>query len=185
MSTNLTRRKEIVSSLQDKEYRDLFVAEQINTGLAFQIRTLRDKRGWTQEELGRRTRKAQESISLFENPNYGRFTLTTLKQMASTFDVGLMVRFVPFSELVDWVSNLSHQDLAVPSFEEDTNLETTTIYMSQESLETVESHASVGIFASSFMLTSASAFVWNRVSTEQIVPEKPSTGISPVLKTAA
>ncbi len=119
---NSTRRKQIVSSLKDKEYRDLFVSNEISVGLPFQIRALREKRNWTQGELADKTGKAQGVISQLEDPNYGRFTLATLKRLASAFDVALIVRFVPFSELVGRAVNLDSTDLAVPSFHEDENL---------------------------------------------------------------
>ena len=68
-------------------------------GLAFQLNLMREARGWTQEELARRCDMAQETISRLEDPNYGRYTLKTLKRLAKTFDVGLLVRFVSFGEL--------------------------------------------------------------------------------------
>jgi hypothetical protein len=46
----------------------------------------------------------QHAISRLESQGYGKPTLTTLKRLAAAMDVGLIVRFVPFSELVDWVS---------------------------------------------------------------------------------
>lgn len=110
------RRQQIVESLQDKQYRDDFVAEFINTGVAFQIHETREARGWTQDDLGQRAGIAQERISLYENPDYGKLTLTTLKRLASAFDAALVVRFAPFSELVNWVTGLSARDVAVPSF---------------------------------------------------------------------
>ena len=56
-------------------------------GLAFQLNLMREARGWTQEELARRCDMAQETISRLEDPNYGRYTLKTLKRLAKTFDV--------------------------------------------------------------------------------------------------
>ena len=109
---------QIWESFKDPEYRRLF-ADDVGTGLAFQVRLMREDRGWTQEELGKRAEKKQESISQLENPNYGRYTLATLKKLASAFDVGLAVRFVPFSELVDWTVNLNPQRLAPKSFVEE------------------------------------------------------------------
>jgi transcriptional regulator with XRE-family HTH domain len=124
MSSN--QRTQLVSSLRDVEYRRAFVEEEISTGLAFQIRAMRQARGWSQRELGNRvpdgTPIAQEQVCKFENPDYGRYSLSTLKRLAAAFDVGLVVRFVPFSQLVDWTLRLSPADLAVPSFEHDSNL---------------------------------------------------------------
>ena len=110
------RRGQLVNSLSDKAYRDAFVEANITHDLAFQIRALRDRHGWTQAELGERVGMAQETISLFESGDYGRFTLRSLKRLASAFDVALLVRFGAFSELVDWVDTLSEEKLAPVSF---------------------------------------------------------------------
>jgi len=122
VSTTSARRGQIASSLRDKEYRDFFVTEEIDTGIPFQIRAIRQARGWSQEELAARMGLTQASISRLENPDYGRFSLATLKRLASAFDVALAVRFVPFSRLVDWATNLSSEDLAVPDYEHDARL---------------------------------------------------------------
>ena len=124
MSTTIRKRKEIASSLRDKAYRDAVVAAEINTTLPFQIRTMRTARGWSQSDLAERTGQAQKTISDFENPSYGKLTLTSLKRLASAFDVALVVRFVPFSELVDWAASMSHKTLAVPSFDDDKDMDT-------------------------------------------------------------
>lgn len=46
----------------------------------------------------------QNAVYRAENPNYGKQTITTLKKIAAAFDVALVVRFAPFSELLDWVN---------------------------------------------------------------------------------
>ena len=65
----------------------------------------------------------QNMIYRLENPSYGRATISTLKRIAAVFDVALVVRFVPFSQLIDWVTGtpfedkgLSPEALAVPGF---------------------------------------------------------------------
>jgi transcriptional regulator with XRE-family HTH domain len=122
VSTISARWQQIARSLLDKEYRDLFVIEEINTGLPFQIRAMRQARGWSQKDLADRVGMTQEGVSRLENPDYGKSTLTTLKRLASVFDVGLVVRFVPFSHLVDWAVNFGPEDLAVPDYEHDAGL---------------------------------------------------------------
>lgn len=115
----INRRNKIINELKNKEYRDAFAVEQIDTGIPFQVQALREQRGWTQKDLGIHSDMAQETISRIEDPNYGKLTLKTLKRLASAFDVGLMVRFVPFSEIVKWELNLSPGSLRVLSFNED------------------------------------------------------------------
>jgi len=100
-----------------------FVNSNLAKNLAFQIRSMRDCKNWNQDELAERVEMNQNAISRLENPFYGKPTLTTLKRIAAVFDVGLMVRFVPFGQLVHWVSGtpfldkgLSPESMAVPSF---------------------------------------------------------------------
>lgn len=121
---NLSSREQIVRVLHDKEYRDLYVSENIDNGIAFQIRATRESRGWTQKDLGDRVGMAQTRICTLEDPDYGSYTLATLKKLASAFDVALVVKFVPYSQLVDAVDNISDSDLVVSSFSDDTAIRT-------------------------------------------------------------
>lgn len=113
-----TKADQLWKSIEDAEMRREFNVD-VDTGLAFQIRALREKNGWTQQQLAERTGSKQETICQWENPNYGRYTLTTLKGLATAFDVGLMVKFAPFSEVVEWNANLTRERLAPPSFTEE------------------------------------------------------------------
>jgi transcriptional regulator with XRE-family HTH domain len=114
------RKRRLIEKLRkSREYREAFVAEIIDTGVPFQIYALREKKGWTQKELGERTKMAQETISRVEDPNYVQLTLKTLKRLASAFEVGLMVKFVPFSELVESELHLTPDSLKVLSFDEE------------------------------------------------------------------
>ena len=117
-STDGIKRQQVLRSLEDREYRREFAAD-VGTGLAFQVRLLREARGWTQEELAHQMGKRQETICEWENPNYGRYTLKTLGELAAAFDVALLVRFAPFGELVDWAINLTPESLAPPSFDDE------------------------------------------------------------------
>jgi len=114
----MNKRQQVWKSLEDEEYRREYSAD-VGTGLAFQIKLLREKNGWTQEHLAERTGKQQETISQWENPNYGSYTLNSLKSLAAAFDIALLVKFVPFSELVEWSTGLTPQRLAPPSFTEE------------------------------------------------------------------
>ena len=120
-----TIKAQLFKSFMDKEKRDLFVSQNIGTTISAQLFSMREKKDWTQEELAQKTEMAQARISVLENPNYENFSIKTLKRLASAFDVGLMVRFVSFGELADWVSNLSPEDLAVPDFEHESQLQET------------------------------------------------------------
>jgi transcriptional regulator with XRE-family HTH domain len=124
-STSLNSKRSVLKRLKrGAQTRSRFVESHISKALAFQIRSLREKEGWSQQRLAEKIGSNQNAIYRAENPNYGKQTLTTLKKIAAAFDVALAVRFVPFSELVDWVSGtpriingLTSTALAVPNFE--------------------------------------------------------------------
>lgn len=109
----------IKESLRDKKTRDAFISAGVDQTIPFQIRAMRLKNGWTQKQLAQKSGMKQERISTCENPNYGRFSLNTLKQLASAFDVALIVRFAPFSEVVEWESNLSSHSLEIESYDDE------------------------------------------------------------------
>ncbi len=113
--------KQIWKSLSDPDFRKQFIDEYINVGIAFQIRSLRGRQNLTQTKLAELLgdNSKQPMISEWENPNYGRYTLGTLKDLAKVFDVGLLVQFVPFSTLVDWTVDLTSDVIAPPSFSEE------------------------------------------------------------------
>src|ERR1039457_3984176 len=92
----------LAEKLHDPEYRKAFVSSQINIGIPFQIRALLKARGWTQNELAVRTGMLQPRISGMMSPGKTRPNIETLRRVAEAFDCGLMVRFVPFSELARW-----------------------------------------------------------------------------------
>ncbi len=113
------KREQIWESLRDPEYRHQFIEEEINVGIAFQIRSLRNRQNLKQANLADRLGVKQPLLSSWENPDYGKYSLATLKELAKAFDVGLLVRFVPFSTLVDWALNLTSDTIAPPSFSEE------------------------------------------------------------------
>ncbi len=114
----MAKREQLWAGFADEEYRRDF-AEDVATGLAFQIKALREKAGLTQEQLANRIGKQQETISLWENPNYGNYTLKTLKSLASAFDLVPVFRLGSFGELIEWNVNLTAFQLAPPSFDEE------------------------------------------------------------------
>lgn len=113
------KREQMWESLDDAEYRKQFIDEHINVGIAFQIRSLRNRQELTQVKLAKLLGVKQPLVSAWEDPNYGKYTLRTLKEMAKVFDVGFLVRFVPFGSLVDWTASLKPDDIAPPSFSEE------------------------------------------------------------------
>ncbi|MBZ5515688.1 MAG: helix-turn-helix domain-containing protein [Acidobacteriia bacterium] len=116
---SLQSKEDLIEKLRNKTFRDAFVSSRVSNTLAFQIRALRQKRGLSQTQLAKDLSTSQNAICRLESPHYGRPSITTLKKLASLFDVGLAVWFVPFSELVDRFTNLSTESLLVPAFDEE------------------------------------------------------------------
>jgi len=109
----------LFAKLSDPEYRKAFVASQINVGIPFQIRALLKSRGWTQEELARRTGMLQPRISALLTPGRVRHNIETLRRIAEAFDCGLEVRFVPFGDLVFWSESFNPEHFNVPTFDKE------------------------------------------------------------------
>ncbi len=114
-----SKQEQMWENLNDTDFRRQFIDAHVDEGIAFQIRSLRNKRGENQLELAEKFGMKQSLVSAWENPNYGKYTLRTLKALAKAFDVGLIVRFVPFSTMIDYTVNLKPEDIAPLSFGEE------------------------------------------------------------------
>jgi hypothetical protein len=54
-----------------------------------------------------------------EDPGYGKLSVQTLLEVAATFDVALLVRFVSHSEFLQRTRDISEAAFQVPSFKDD------------------------------------------------------------------
>jgi transcriptional regulator with XRE-family HTH domain len=109
----------LIAEMKDKEYRDAYITSQIAIGLPFQARALRASKGWTQEQLAEKAGMSQPRIAEIEKPRKRRFNLETLLRIASVFDVGLAVRFVPFGNIIGYDESFDPNSFRVPTFEEE------------------------------------------------------------------
>ena len=139
-TASLDQWHQIANSFAGREYRDAFVEQLINEGVPAQIRALRLQRGWSQRELGKRAPGgdiAQGTISLLEDPAYEGRTLKTLLRLASAFGVGLAVRFVALSDIVDLATDgLAPEGLVVPSYADDERLHATPSSFPRDAVST-------------------------------------------------
>ena len=117
--------------LQTKEYRDAYAESQLSIEIPFQIRALRKARGWTQAKLADLCGIPQARISHIEQPGRDPLSLRTLYRLSSAFDVGLLVQFVTFSELVHREAAFHPETFNVFSFKDD-QLEAATVATSFE-----------------------------------------------------
>jgi transcriptional regulator with XRE-family HTH domain len=105
--------------MKDREFRAAFNLENVYTTICFQLRALREQREMSQGEFGKQVtpKMAQERISILEDPNAeSKPTLNTLIRLADAADVGLDVRFVPFSLVLSRGVHTSMGALEVDSF---------------------------------------------------------------------
>lgn len=110
-----TTSKKLIEKLKaSKKYRESFVGSQVRVGIPFQIRALRKQLEWSQSRLAEEASMNQPTISAMEGAGYDGFTLSTLRKLAAAFDVGLIVRFAPFGDLVHWTDHFSPDTFTVP-----------------------------------------------------------------------
>lgn len=122
----ISRRGLLQRIRRGRKTRAQLVASNLSEGIAFQIRATRDKCRMTQEDLALASGMTQNNLSRLESPDYGKQTISSLKRIADALDVALVVRFVPFSQYIDWLSGtprldegLNSDSLAVDSFEQE------------------------------------------------------------------
>jgi transcriptional regulator with XRE-family HTH domain len=115
----VSENSKLMEQLKDKSYREGFVFSQMSIPISFQIRALREQRGLTQKQLAEKANMLQPRIVELERPKGKEPNLRTLGRLAAAFDVALIVRFAPFSELVEWADHFSPDTFIVQSFDED------------------------------------------------------------------
>ncbi len=104
---------------KDKETRDIYADDFLNTFIATQIKVLREKRGWTQAVLAEKAGMKQERISVLEDVNHEAWTANVLKRLAKAFDLRLSIKFETFGSFLSEFENFSREALERSSFDDD------------------------------------------------------------------
>ena len=104
---------------KDKETAHIYIKEFLYENIATQLKVLIEQRGWTQKELAERAGMKQSRISLLENPNYDKWSISTLTKLGEIFDVGLYLSYENFSKLIDLIDNFRRESLKRKSREDD------------------------------------------------------------------
>ena len=120
---NLNSISELWAKLENKEYREGYVEGQFDIEVPFQIRALRRARGWTQADLAKHSDIPESQIAELEDPDSGPPSVQILHKLCAAFDVGLLVQFVSFSELVRRESEFDPETFNAVSFSDD-NIDT-------------------------------------------------------------
>lgn len=124
-SITKNRLDKLLSELADPEYRRAYIEGHAKDTIAFQLRRMRLANEWEQKDVAAKlgNPKLQPMISRYENPDYGKYSVTTLLELANAFDVALVVRFVKFSELLRWDLHKTTETLQPASYSDDVQLQ--------------------------------------------------------------
>jgi transcriptional regulator with XRE-family HTH domain len=114
--------RKLLAKLQRPLYRHAYLAEHVRRGIAYQIRALRDQRGWNQGKFSGLLGKPQSVVCRLEDPSYGKFTVQTLLEIANVYDVALEVRFVSYSLFLQHTRDVSAISMYVPEFRDDSGM---------------------------------------------------------------
>jgi transcriptional regulator with XRE-family HTH domain len=109
----------VSKKLRKRDYRKALIDAEIRHGITDQIRAMRERRGWTQKDLAERIGTSQPAVARMERTRDKYLSLPTLLSVADAFDVGLLLRFVPFSEVVRRSLDHSEFEQAPLSFDEE------------------------------------------------------------------
>lgn len=115
-------RKNIWKYLKDRVFRQSYVEEHVRAGVAHQIKAMREARGWSQAQLAEKCGKSQSNIARIEDPDYGKFSIQTLLEIAHSFDVWLSLEFVSFSKGLTRTADRSAKALNALSFDDELSL---------------------------------------------------------------
>jgi transcriptional regulator with XRE-family HTH domain len=126
-------RERLKKEFQDKEYREAYAEDFLNTFIATQLRVIREQRGNTQTQLAESIGTKQAGISRIENVNYSSWSLATLKKIAFALGTRLKISFETFGSLIDEAEAFSRKSLERPKFEEDPVFQDTTEKLNGES----------------------------------------------------
>lgn len=108
----MSDRSERVSKLlKSQESRASYIKSKLAVLVPAQIRSLRLKSIAPpmpyQRDLARATGLHQSRISMFETPGAANITLETIAKIAAGLRVGVVLKFVPFSEMLRWENSYS------------------------------------------------------------------------------
>jgi transcriptional regulator with XRE-family HTH domain len=118
-STSSLKNQLLQSLKTSDEYRYSFVEEKIQSGLAAQIRAIREQRELDPKQFADKLGKKVSWVYRLEDPNQPPPTIPSLLEVARAYDVDLEVRFRPFSAFLNETDNLSTKSLEVASFKDE------------------------------------------------------------------
>jgi transcriptional regulator with XRE-family HTH domain len=106
--------------LSNFDARTSYIKAKLGVLVPSKIRALRLRSNMPrQNDLAVAAKMQQSRISMFETPGAANVTLETLAKLAAAFKVGLIVDFVPFSEMLRWENRYSQDAFDVTRIADD------------------------------------------------------------------
>ena len=113
-------RNSLIEEFRDKDYRESYAEDFLHTSIAMQVRTVREQRGMTQQQLADAIKTKQTGISRIENVNNRSRNLRTLIKVAFALGCRLRVSLETFGSLItDEGPKFSRETMQRPDFEHD------------------------------------------------------------------
>lgn len=116
------RSEKISKLLNSQKSRVGYIKAKLSVLVPAQIRSLRltshNPPMPYQRDLAREAEMHQSRISMFETPGMSNMTLKTLAEVAAALRTGLLVKFVPFHEMLQWENDFN-PDYDVARLDED------------------------------------------------------------------
>lgn len=117
----MSERSKLISRLlASVDARAAYIKAKLGVLVPSQIRALRlSSEMPRQSDLARSAGLHQSRISMFETPGAANMTIETLSRLAAAFEVGLIVKFAPMSEMLRWENEFSQDSFNVPKLSAD------------------------------------------------------------------
>jgi transcriptional regulator with XRE-family HTH domain len=114
-----TLRQNLTAEFQDRDYRYAYAESFLNTKLASQIRTLRQQRSLTQNQIAELMNIKQPGYARFEDVNHSVWKTDTLWDIARALDVRVNISFESFGTLIEEKEHFDKYHLERPAFVND------------------------------------------------------------------
>src|SRR5882724_9205964 len=111
---HMSEKSQLIDKLcANRDTREAYVRSKVSTSVASQIRAVRRRQDLKQADVAELSDMKQSRISAMERPGT-RWNIETLVRLVAAFKFGLVVKIVPFSEMLDW-ENEFNQDTFDPA----------------------------------------------------------------------
>lgn len=102
-----------------REYREAYAESFANEYIAAQIKLIRKGRNLSQAQLGELLQSNQGRVSIYEDKEYGRWNIDTLRKIAMQFGCWLKVSIESYGDLLNEAEHFDAAGLLRPAFEDD------------------------------------------------------------------